>query len=221
MTSFRRVLRIGIWVTATPALAAVGLLAQNPSDMMSGEAESNATMQGPEALNTAQQARLKLGQAKRSLAQFDKLEAQLAQEPAGEKKQKLREKAQKQFDSATADFQAALKIDPRLVEAHVGLAELMLRAGKVDPAIQTLDRALEIDPKSLDALALRGRAQLAGFRVADAKATYESIAAASAEEARRYLAEMRTWLQAQRSRLGPEMKDAIDELDRWIRERES
>ena len=68
---------------------------------------------------------------------------------------------------------------------------------------------------------MRGRAQLSGFRVADAKATYEAIAAADSKEAKEFLAEMRTWLQAQRSRLGPEMQDAIDELDRWIRERES
>lgn len=211
---------LGLWATAL-LTAGAPLLPQNPSDVMSMEAESNAMSQAPEGQNTAQRARMKLTEANRAHALFEKLDAQLAGETDPARQKEIREKAQKQLGAAAADYQAALKLDPKLIDAHVGLAELMVETGRLDQAIQTLDRALEIDPKSLRALEARGRAQLAGFRVAEAKACYERIATESAKAGKSFLAEMRRWLEAQRGKLGPEMKSAVEDLDRWIRERES
>lgn len=192
-----------------------------PAATISDEAESNANPDAPDALNTAQQARMRLSGANRSAAQGEKLDAKVAATSDAAKKEEYRAKAKKAYESAIADYQAALKLDPKLVEAYVGLAELMIKSGKVDQAIQTTEKALEIDPQSIHALVTKGKAQLAGFKVSDAKATYDRLASDSSKAAKSFLVEMRAWLDAQRARLGPEMKAAIDELDAWIKERES
>jgi eukaryotic-like serine/threonine-protein kinase len=78
--------------------------------------------------------------------------ARLATDPAG----------------AARDFNAALKLDPKLAIAHHGLARLTFRD---DPAAALIhaDRALDADPRLLDALELRSliRARLGRVDAAD------------------------------------------------------
>jgi tetratricopeptide (TPR) repeat protein len=208
-------------LTLLPLSTRAARAQDGPSATISDEAESNANPDAPTALNTVQQARLKLSDGNRSTAQAEKLEAKAAAASDAAKKEELHGKAKKAYEAAIADYQTAIKLDPKLAEAYVGLAEMMIKSGKIDQAIQTTEKALEIDPQSVHALITKGKAQLAGFKVPDAKATYDRLAAESAKEAKSFLAVMRTWLEAQRARLGPEMKAAVDELDAWIKERES
>ena len=191
-----------------------------PANQAAEQADANASNEGPESLNTAQQARMRLSSGNRAAAQAEKFDAKAAAEKDKKKQEELRAKAQKSFDTAIADYQQALKLDPKLVEAYVGLAELMIKAGRIEQSIQTLEAALKVDPQSLKAMAAKGRAQLKGFKVDDAKATYDRIAAESGKAAKSYLADMRAWLEEQRAKLGPEMKQAIEDLDRWIHDRE-
>jgi len=182
--------------------------------------ERASSDEGPSTLNSAQQARLKLSEAKRSYSQAEKYD-QKAQAAKGDKdKQKYRDKAKEYFETAIADYKAALKLDPKLAEAWVGLAGLMVKSGHFDLAIQTYDKALELEPGNLDALAGKGHAELGGFKVADAQAIYEQIAAADKKAGRAFIADMRSWLEATRPRVGPEMADAVSQLDSWISERE-
>jgi tetratricopeptide (TPR) repeat protein len=210
-----------------PLLLASGLAAaaraqEGPSATMTDEAHSNVMAEeaAEGALNPAQQARMKLSSANRSVAQAEKLEAKQAAATDPKKRQELHEKAEKAYNSAIADYQAALKLDPKLVEGYVGLAQLMVKSGKIEQAIQVTEKALELDPGSIKALLARGRAQLAGFQVSEAKATYERLVAESAKAGKEFLAEIKGWLDAQRARLGPEMAEAVTELERWIGERE-
>ena len=194
---------------------------EGPSATLSDEAQSNAMAEesAAAALNPAQQARMRLSGANRSVAQAEKFEEKQAAATDAKKKEELHGKAQKAYESAIQDYQAALKLDPKLVEAYVGLAQLMVKSGKFDQAIQVTERALEIDPASVKAMVAKGRAQLASFKVADAKATYDRIAAESAKAGKEFLAEIKTWLDAQRAKLGPEMAQAVTDLDNWIKER--
>lgn len=217
---FSRLAGAAVLCTAALAFAAGAAVAQDgPANAAAAGAVGADESDAPE-LNTAQQARMRLSSGNRSAAQAEKFDAKAAAEKDPKKQEELRAKAKKQFEAAIADYQQALKLDPKLVEAYVGLAEMMIKAGKFEESIQTLEAALRLDPQSLKALAARGRAQLKSFKVDDAKATYDRIAAESGKAAKSYLADMRAWLTEQRAKLGPEMKQAIEDLDRWIHERE-
>jgi tetratricopeptide (TPR) repeat protein len=191
-----------------------------PANAAADAVDASAMNEGPAGLNSAQQARMRLSSGNRAAAQAEKFDAKASAEKDPKKQEELRAKAKKQFEAAIVDYQEALKQDPKLVEAYVGLAGLMIKAGRIEQSIETLEVALKVDPASLKALAARGRAQLAAFKVDDAKATYDRIAAESAKDGKGFLAEMRAWLEAQRAKLGPEMKQAVEDLDRWIHERE-
>jgi tetratricopeptide (TPR) repeat protein len=187
---------------------------------MEQELDASASPEARE-FSEAQQARMSLSSANSSVAQAQKLEKKAGETTDAKKQEELRAKAKTSYESAIKSYRQAIEHDPRLVEAYVGLAEMMLLSGRIDLSIQTLEKALEIDPESLKALAARGRAQLETYKVEDAKATYDRIAAKSAKAAKSFLADMRSWLERQRAKLGPEMQQAVEDLDRWIREHES
>src|SRR6185436_18502973 len=95
---------------------------EGPAATMSDEAESNATADAPDNLNKAQQARLQLSAGNRAAAQAEKLDAKAAATTDAKKQADLRAKAKKEFEDAIHDYQAAIKLDPKVPEAYVGLA---------------------------------------------------------------------------------------------------
>ena len=55
-------------------------------------------------------------------------------------------------DAALAAFKQALLLDPKLVPAHLGLAEAAARTGEYDAALVALKTAVQSDPQNADAL---------------------------------------------------------------------
>jgi tetratricopeptide (TPR) repeat protein len=195
--------------------------AQGPAEDAEEHADEAARPDdGPEAFNTVQQARMKLSSAEREVARADKLDEKAKASKSASEQTKLREKAKESFESAISDYKEALKMDPKLVEAWVGIAGLMAKSAHFELAIETYDKALELAPDDVEAMIGKGHAELAAFKVNEAKASYEKIAAASAKAGHQFIADMRVWLDATRSRLGPEMADAVAQLDSWIKARE-
>jgi|HubBroStandDraft_2_1064218.scaffolds.fasta_scaffold73486_2 tetratricopeptide (TPR) repeat protein len=60
-----------------------------------------------------------------------------------------------QLDFAVADYNAALKIDPKMMPAHVDLATIAAQRGDLQQAKQEVDQALHLKSKDPVALALR------------------------------------------------------------------
>jgi len=54
-------------------------------------------------------------------------------------------------DDAMAEFAAALRIDPRDADAHLGVGQIHLNAGRNADAVDALRRATELKPDSIDA----------------------------------------------------------------------
>ena len=54
-------------------------------------------------------------------------------------------------DDALAEFAAALRIDPRDADAHLGVGQIHLNAGRSAEAVDALRRATELKPDSIDA----------------------------------------------------------------------
>ncbi len=54
--------------------------------------------------------------------------------------------ARRDFAAAIAGYRLALEVDPRFVLAWQGLAEAHARHGELDPALEAIERAIELDP---------------------------------------------------------------------------
>jgi tetratricopeptide (TPR) repeat protein len=203
------------------ALPAGRLAAQDgPANQALDQADENAQEHGPDTLNTKQQARMHLAGGNRAVAVAEKFDKKAAATTDEARQKEFRDKAKASFEEAIQEYQAAIKQDPALVDAWVGLANLMLKSAHYDQAVATFDRALALDKKSTAALVGKGRAYLATFKVNEAKAVYEELAVESAKAAKEYLAEFRAWLEARRAKFGPDMAQAVAELDAWLAERE-
>ncbi|MFZ5832608.1 MAG: tetratricopeptide repeat protein [Planctomycetota bacterium] len=63
---------------------------------------------------------------------------------------------------AIAQFDRALKLDPGNVQLHVRRAEMLLALGQLDAASEAAETAIDLDPKSGAAWAVRGRVAWAG-----------------------------------------------------------
>lgn len=60
------------------------------------------------------------------------------------------------LEEASRQYETAVGMDPRLVEAHVNLGVVRTVQGRSAPARDALDRALSLDPRSLTALVAHG-----------------------------------------------------------------
>jgi tetratricopeptide (TPR) repeat protein len=76
---------------------------------------------------------------------------------------------------ATDQYLAALKLDPGNVDANTNVALLLFRAGLVDQAVRSVNRALATDARYPEALYAKGLIELMG--VQDPEAAVRSLRA--------------------------------------------
>lgn len=62
------------------------------------------------------------------------------------------------IEEAMNNYQAAIKIDPDYIDAHIRLGELYVKSGFYEGAMRQLEEALRIDPYSAEAHAAMGNA---------------------------------------------------------------
>lgn len=82
---------------------------------------------------------------------------------------------EKKYDEARAAFESSAKLDPKDPSPIVLEARSYIDQGAIALAQQTFDRALTIDPKSLDATLGKARLFAAGHNVKEAVAEYELL----------------------------------------------
>ena len=80
---------------------------------------------------------------------------------------------EQKYDDARAQFESALKLNPKDASPVVLEAKSYVDQKSVTLALQTLDRALQIDPKNLEATINKARLQASQHDVTRALATYE------------------------------------------------
>lgn len=61
-------------------------------------------------------------------------------------------------DLALIEYTSAIELDPNQIQARVNRAELRLQKGEFEPALDDLQRAVELDPKGDDPAGVRARA---------------------------------------------------------------
>jgi tetratricopeptide (TPR) repeat protein len=92
-----------------------------------------------------------------------------------------------EWPSAVVHFQNALAASPNRAGLHAELGEVLLRAGKVNPAIQEFDEELRRDPGNLRALVRRGEARLIQDNVDAALQDWEKAVVIDVEQSERIL----------------------------------
>jgi tetratricopeptide (TPR) repeat protein len=95
--------------------------------------------------------------------------------------------ASNEWPTAVIHFKNALSASPERAGLHAELGEVLLRAGKVNPAIRELDEELRRSPGNLLALARRGEARLIQDDVDDALQDWEKAMAIDVEQTERIL----------------------------------
>jgi adenylate cyclase len=88
------------------------------------------------------------------------------------------------LDAAIGEFNAAIELDPQFAKAHAGLALVwavyggyvnMDRNTTISNTLASADRALELDPDSVEAMAAKAQALRAQWRFAEADALFRTI----------------------------------------------
>lgn len=95
--------------------------------------------------------------------------------------------ASNEWPNAVIHFKNALAASPERIGLHAELGEVLLRAGKVNPAIRELDEELRRNPGNLRALARRGEARLIQGDLAAALQDWEKAIAIDVEQTERIL----------------------------------
>jgi TolB-like protein/Tfp pilus assembly protein PilF len=88
------------------------------------------------------------------------------------------------LDAAIGEFNAAIELDPRFAKAHAGLALVWAvydgyvvtdRDTAISNTLANADRALELDPGSVEAMAAKAQALRGQFRDAEADALFRKV----------------------------------------------
>ena len=95
--------------------------------------------------------------------------------------------AQQQWDLAAAEFQAALRANPKMPEAAFGVGYIRFKQRRYDAARPWLEQELALDPCHARAHYYLGRAAEAGKRFAEARRRFEQAAACRPQYADPYL----------------------------------
>jgi len=85
-------------------------------------------------------------------------------------------------EKAREAFDRAFELDPKHVEALIGLAELSVQAGDVDAALALYDRATDLDSKDPAAALAAASLVVSAGRTADAQERFEAVLANSPRE---------------------------------------
>jgi len=95
--------------------------------------------------------------------------------------------ASNEWPSAVIRFQNALAASPNRAGLHTEIGEVLLRAGKVNPAIREFDEELRRDPGNLRALVRRGEARLLQDNLDAALQDWEKAVVMDLEQTERIL----------------------------------
>lgn len=94
------------------------------------------------------------------------------------------ERHEQKLDAAAEHYRAAIKLDPKIVDAQVGLAQILLAQKQIEPAIVQLQAAIGKEPENIQAhyvlmLAYRAQGNLAQAGVESA--TFKKLQAQKSE----------------------------------------
>ena len=183
-----------------------------------GGAMPSPSMSMPRAESPQEKARDAYNDGVRSVKKADKAQEAAAHADDAGRNDKALMEAHEAYAAALGKFRDAVQLDATLAEAWNYYGYTSRKLGSYDDALAAYGKALSLKPGYPDALEYRGEAYLGLNRIDEAKQSYLDLYAGNRQLAGRLLAAMKGWSAAQRS--GGTTAAGLDELDKWIQERE-
>ena len=98
------------------------------------------------------------------------------------------------YDSAVADFDKAIELNPEYAEAYFGRGAILVHTDEYERGIEDLDKAIELNPERASAYRLRGIAYITHKEdFESAIADFDKAVALSPDDATAYQARGMTW----------------------------
>lgn len=120
------------------------------------------------------------------------------------------------YEDALRAFEEAVRIDPRMYEAHTYIGYANRKLGRHGRALEAYATALKLKPDYARAIEYQGEAYLGLDRFADAKFNYQRLYALDSEQAAKLLTAMRTWLEERKADARSVPPDQIAAATAWL-----
>lgn len=145
--------------------------------------------------------------------------SQLAAASEGADRKSHQRDAQRLYAQSLKHFDAALKLEPSMIEAwtYVGYAQRQL--GQYDESLRAYERALHLDPAYPEAMEYQAQAFIGLNRIDDAKRSYLRLYALDATQAARVLTGLKSWAALNAAK--PPADIDMRALNDWIAQRSS
>lgn len=127
--------------------------------------------------------------------------------------------AQRLYGESLKHFDAALKLEPSMVEAWTYVGYANRRLGRYDASLRAYEQALHLDPACPEAMEYQAQAFIALNRIEDAKRSYLRLYALDSMQAARVLTALRSWAENNASK--PPADIDMRALNDWIAQRSS
>lgn len=148
-----------------------------------------------------------------------KFEKEAAEASSDSEKAKLLGKAQKSYTKAIKQYELALKKDPDLYQAHSGLGYVLRKTGDHQAALESYNKALELQPTYTEAIEYRAEAHLGLNMLEEAKAAYMVLFQHDRPRADKLLAAMKDWVVEKDQDPGSAGREAVQNFAEWVKER--
>jgi len=170
--------------------------------------------------NAAQQALFAYGSGDRDLKKAAKLTAKLP-ELEGKKQEAAERKIAKAYENAQASFREALGLDPKMIEAYVGLGEAFRATGMYQESLQALTLGLRVDATNDVMFAGWAESLMALDRLGDATQAYAQLLETNPAWAGVLMGEIKNWLTQHQADPGNLDPADVQKMADWIAQQES
>ena len=134
------------------------------------------------------------------------------------KREKMLAKAAKEWTRAARAFREAIENNPYLFQAHGSLGYAYRKQGNFEDSLGAYNRALELEPRYVEAIEYRAEAYLGLNRVEEAKEAYMELFRLDRGQADTLMSAMESWIEAQREG-GSMSAEDLDAFSAWVEER--
>jgi len=202
-------------------VAALALVAGPAWASGSGPAPVPSAPRAPSApsLTPEQRASMKYNAGLKQQEKGDELGKEAEAATDEKKKAKAEAKARKAYETARADFEAAVKLDGGNFQAHGALGYVLRRLGGFDESLEAYERALQLKPGYPPAVEYRAEAFLGLNRVEEAKSAYMELFTADRPRADLLAGAMQKWIERRRQDPAGIDPATIDGFAKWLEQR--
>jgi len=214
--------KLVVAVLAVTACSMLGLPWPAPTRAMSGGSDGGSVGFGDAQEAPGQRAisEYRTGEQRLEKAQALRLEiVALQQAGRGDETAKLEVEEARSYERAERAYRKALRHDEGLFQAWSSLGYALRRQGRYDEALAAYDRAIELEPRYVEAVEYRAEAYLQLGRLEDAKSEYLRLSGWVPAMALRLRQKMDLWYRSRTAEPGSIDAEEVAGFGRWLDER--